>query len=122
MMTGGRILHHLKQRLPHKQNTVILGGFQAAGTRGRALHDGAHSIRIHGQDISVRAAVESVPGLSGHADRSGLLRWLRDLDQPKAVFLVHGEVDSAEAFASLLRSERNWTVHVPGLSETHNLA
>ena len=122
MMTGGRILHHLKQRLPHEWNTIVLGGFQAAGTRGRALHDGSQSIRIHGQDIPVRAAVESVPGLSGHADRSGLLRWLRDLKPPKGVFLVHGEVESAEAFASLLRAERNWTVHIPGLGETHNLA
>jgi metallo-beta-lactamase family protein len=121
MMTGGRILHHLKQRLPHERNTIILGGFQAAGTRGRALQGGSQSIRVHGQDIPVRAAVESVPGLSGHADGRGLLRWLSGLNGPKATFLVHGEVESAEAFAGVLRLDRNWTVHVPALGETHLL-
>ena len=91
MMTAGRILHHLKQRLPSQNNTVVLGGFMAEGTRGRQLQDHSRFIRIHGQDVAVRAAIESVPGLSGHADRSGLLRWLKPLPTPKQVFLVHGE-------------------------------
>src|SRR5690606_28348038 len=69
MMTGGRILHHLKQRLPSPKNTVVLGGYMAMGTRGRLLQDGAPFLRMHGQEIPVRAAVENVPGLSGHADR-----------------------------------------------------
>ena len=84
MMTGGRILHHLKQRLPSDRNTVVLGGFQADGTRGRLLQDGARWIRIHGHDVPVRAAIETVPGLSGHADRAALLRWLEPLKPPKA--------------------------------------
>jgi metallo-beta-lactamase family protein len=121
MMTGGRILHHLKQRLPHERNTVILGGFQAAGTRGRSLQDGAKSIRIHGKDVKVRAAVEQVPGLSGHADRGGLQRWLDPLKSLRGVFLVHGEVPSAESFAQTLRAKRGWSVHVPELGQTHEL-
>jgi metallo-beta-lactamase family protein len=121
MMTGGRILHHLKQRLPSSRHTVVLGGFQAAGTRGRQLQDGADRLRLHGRDVPVRAALESVPGLSGHADRSDLLRWLKPLRQPRAVFLVHGEPESAEALAATLRSERGWTVHLPALGESHEL-
>jgi metallo-beta-lactamase family protein len=122
MMTGGRILHHLKQRLPSARNTVILGGFQAEGTRGRTLQDGAKWLRIHGQDVPVRAAIEEVPGLSGHADRSALLRWLGPLQRPKAVFLVHGEKPSADALAETLRQQRGWTVHTPALGESHELA
>jgi metallo-beta-lactamase family protein len=121
MMTGGRILHHLKQRLPSSRNTVVLGGFQSEGTRGRLLQDGAKWVRIHGRDVPVRAAIDDVPGLSGHADRSGLLRWLEPLEQPKAVFLVHGEVSSAEALAETLRNERSWSIHIPALGESHEL-
>jgi metallo-beta-lactamase family protein len=122
MMTGGRILHHLKQRLPQARNTIVLGGFQAAGTRGRSLQDGAKRIRIHGKDVKVLAAVEQVPGLSGHADRGGLLRWLEALKSVKNVFLVHGEVPSAESFAQTLRAQRGWNVHVPDLGQTQELA
>jgi metallo-beta-lactamase family protein len=119
MMTGGRILHHLKHRLPDSRNTVILGGFQAAGTRGRSLQDGAKWIRIHGHDVPVRAAIEAIPGLSGHADRSALLRWLQPLKPPRAVFLVHGEVPSAEALRDALNSQRGWTVHTPALGSVY---
>lgn len=121
MMTGGRILHHLKQRLPSSRNTVILGGFQAEGTRGRQLKEGAQFIRIHGQDVPVRAAIEEVPGLSGHADRAGLLRWLQPLKQPKGVFLVHGEMPSAESLAATLQTERGWRIDIPALGATHTL-
>jgi metallo-beta-lactamase family protein len=121
MMTGGRILHHLKQRLPHERTTVVLGGFQAVGTRGRSLQDGAKWIRIHGHDVSVHAAIEQVPGLSGHADRAGLLRWLEPLKSLRGVFLVHGEVPCAESLAQTLRAQRGWNVHVPDLGQTHSL-
>lgn len=122
MMTGGRIVHHLKHRLPDSRNTVVLGGFMAEGTRGRILQDGARRLRMHGRDVPVRAAVESVPGLSGHADRSGLLRWLSRLPQPKAVYLVHGESNIAAALAQTLRNERGWIVHRPTLGEIHELS
>ena len=121
MMTGGRIIHHLKQRLPDAKNTIALGGYMAVGTRGRQLENGAKWIRIHGQDVAVRAAVEKIPGLSGHADRTDLLRWLGPLPKPRRVFLVHGEPDSAAALGDTLRAERDWAVHIPKLGESHEL-
>ncbi len=122
MMTAGRILHHLKRRLPDKRNTVVLGGYMAVGTRGRALEQGAPTIRMHGIDVPVHAAVEKVPGLSGHADRGGLLRWLGGLkNDPQHVFLTHGEPDSAEAFADTLQAERGWRPIVPDLGDVHTL-
>lgn len=122
MMTAGRILHHLKQRLPEKRTTVILGGYMAVGTRGRRLENGEPTLRIHGVDVPVNAAVEKVPGLSGHADRSGLLRWLDHLQHPpKQTFLTHGEPDAAAALAKTLREQRKWSVHVPGMDESHEL-
>jgi len=121
MMTGGRIVHHLKQRLPDKKNTIVLGGYMAYGTRGRRIQDGDETIRMHGVEVPVRAAVESVPGLSGHADRSGLLRWSADLPKPRRVFLTHGEPDSSEAFADELRNSRGWEVVLPELGDTHDL-
>jgi metallo-beta-lactamase family protein len=121
MMVGGRILHHLKNRLPDPKNTVVIGGFQAEGTRGRALQDGARTMRIHGQDIPVRAAVVEMSELSGHADRGELLRWLQPLPSPKKVFLTHGELASANAFADKLRQERNWNCVVPRMGEPFEL-
>ncbi|MGI9456271.1 MAG: MBL fold metallo-hydrolase RNA specificity domain-containing protein [Aeoliella sp.] len=122
MMTAGRILHHLKRRLPGKQNTVILGGYMAVGTRGRRLQEGADTLRMHGIDVPVKAAIEKVPGLSGHADRSGLLKWLGGMkSDPKQIYLTHGEPDSAEAFADTLKKERGWKVAVPDLGESHTL-
>ncbi len=122
MMTAGRIVHHLKKRLPDPKTTVILGGYMAVGTRGRRLEEGAKTLRMHGQDIVVNAAVEKVPGLSGHADRAGLLRWLEGLvEPPKQTFLTHGEPDAAAALADTLRKEKNWKVTVPGRDEWHEL-
>jgi metallo-beta-lactamase family protein len=121
MMIGGRILHHLKQRLPDPKNTIVIGGFQAEGTRGRALQDGARTVRIHGQDIPVRAAVVEMSELSGHADRGELLRWLQPLPTPKKVFLTHGELVSANAFADRLREERQWDCVVPRMGEAFDL-
>lgn len=121
MMTGGRIVHHLKQRLPSPKNTVVLGGYMAVGTRGRQLQEGAKFIRMHGQDVPARAAVESVSGLSGHADRSDLLRWLQPLNDPRRVFLVHGEPESSDALAETLRRDRGWDVLCPEMGETVSL-
>jgi metallo-beta-lactamase family protein len=121
MMDAGRILHHLQHRLPSARNTVVIGGYMAEGTRGRQLQNHARFLRIHGHDVPVRAAIETVPGLSGHADRSGLLRWLSPLAKPKRAFLVHGEVPSAEALGATLRAERGWDVVVPALGECHEL-
>jgi metallo-beta-lactamase family protein len=121
MMTGGRILHHLKQRLGNERNTILLGGFQAEGTRGRDLEDGAPFIRMHGREVAVKAAIERVSGLSGHADRGELLRWLAKMPAPRQTFLTHGEKDASEAFAANLRDERHWAVTVPKLGEAFEL-
>lgn len=122
MMTAGRIVHHLKKRLPDPKTTVILGGYMAAGTRGRRLEQGENPIRMHGQEIQVKAAIEKVPGLSGHADRDGLLRWLEHIKTPpKQTFLTHGEPDSAAALADTLRGEKGWKVTVPQMEEWHEL-
>ena len=122
MMTGGRILHHLKQRLPDPKNTILLGGFMAAGTRGRLLQDGAKSLRIHGIDVPVNATVEKVSSLSGHAGRSELLRWLKPLADPRRVFLTHGELSGATSLADELRKTRGWNTSIPKLGESVELA
>lgn len=123
MMTAGRILHHLKQRLPNPRNTIILGGFMAEGTRGRSLEEGATTLRIHGLDVPVRAAIEKIPGLSGHADRSELLRWLKGLKTaPRQVFLTHGEIEGSTALAEAIRQKYDWQVTIPALGDSHELA
>ena len=121
MMTGGRILFHLKRRLPEAKNSIVLGGFMARGTRARALQEGATTLRIHGRDIPVRAHVESLSALSGHAGRSELLRWLALLKPPKLTFLTHGEPDGSESLAKTLREDREWKVEIPELGDTFDL-
>lgn len=122
MMTGGRILFHLKRRLPDPKNTILLGGYMAAGTRGRDLQSGRPTIRIHGQDVPVRAAIDNISGLSGHAGRSELLRWLKDLPKPKKTFITHGEPDSAASFAEALRDQLHFgDVVVPQLGDSFEL-
>jgi metallo-beta-lactamase family protein len=113
MATGGRILHHLAHRLPDTRTTVLLVGFQAAGTRGRALQAGAASVRIHGRDVPVRARVESLDGLSAHADRAELLRWLRGFESPPdQVYVVHGEAAAAAALTAAISEELRWRAGV----------
>lgn len=122
MATGGRVLHHLKNRLPDPRTTVLLVGFQAAGTRGRSLLQGAATLRIHGEDVPVRAHVESVSGFSAHADRSELARWVRTSPRrPEAVFCVHGEPTALAAARETLQAE-GWRAIVPRHLEEHDLA
>lgn len=119
MMVGGRILHHMRQRLPEPRNTILLGGFMAEGTRGRQLQNGAKYLRIHGRDVPVRAQVREMSSLSGHAGRGELLRWLSAIHvAPQRVFLTHGEKEGAVALADELRTSRGWNTHVPRLGET----
>ncbi len=111
MATGGRILHHMKLRLPDRRTTVLLVGFQAAGTRGRQLQDGAKEVRIHGQQIPVRATVEVLHGLSAHADQNELLRWLKGFENPpKGTYLVHGEPEGTATLANAVTEELGWPV------------
>jgi len=118
MLAGGRILHHLKRLLPDPRHTIALVGYQAAGTRGRAMQEGEKTIRIHGEDVPVRARVEDLCGFSGHADAGEMLRWLSLATRPPGtVFLTHGEPAAASALAERLRSERRLTVRIPRLGE-----
>ena len=123
MMVGGRILHHLKKRLPDKRNTILLGGYMAYGTRGRRLQDGEETIRIHGQDVTVAATVEKVSGLSGHADRDELLRWLSPYSDapPQRTFITHGELDRATALRDALAQRWDKEVLVPQLGQSFEL-
>ena len=117
MMNGGRILHHLARRLPDPKTTVLVAGFQAIGTRGRSLIDGAKFLRIHGRDIPVKAAVRRVDALSGHADRREIGRWLGSMPAPKRTFLVHGEPVAARGMAEFLQDTRGWAAHIPTIGE-----
>ena len=121
MMVGGRILHHLKRRLPDPDNTVVLGGYMAPGTRGRLLADGARTLRIHGFDVPVRAAVAEVSSLSGHAGQGELMRWLAKLPAPRRTMLTHGEKHCSLALAEKLRGERGWDVVLPRMGESFDL-
>jgi metallo-beta-lactamase family protein len=113
MATGGRILHHLRRRLPDPSATVLLAGFQAAGTRGRALLDGAREVRVHGEQVPVRARVVAIDGLSAHADRDDLLRWARGFTtRPRRAWVVHGEPQPADSFAAALRAGLGWDARV----------
>jgi metallo-beta-lactamase family protein len=117
MMTGGRVLHHLRRLLPDGKNLLVLAGYQAAGTRGRSLQDGARFIRMHGQDIPVRARFIQIEGLSAHADSADLVRWLQSAQVlPANAFLVHGEPPALAALSSRL-SAMGIDVHVPKLND-----
>ena len=110
MATGGRILHHLSLRLDDPRTTVLLVGFQSAGTRGRLLKDGATELRMFGQLVPVRATVETLDAMSAHAGQDELLRWLSGFTKPpRATYLVHGEPAAAAGLETQLR-RRGWTV------------
>ncbi|MCK4515924.1 MAG: hypothetical protein KAU31_11740, partial [Spirochaetaceae bacterium] len=122
MLTGGRIMHHLMQRLPDKNTTVALVGYMAIGTRGRLLAEGATELRIHKQVVKVNAEVITMHGLSGHADFYEILHWLEPVTKaPTRVFVTHGELDQAEAMAGHLKEKRGWNCHIPKLGETVEL-
>jgi len=114
MATGGRVIHHLKVFAPDHRNTILFAGFQAAGTRGQAMLDGAETIRIHGLDIPVRAEVRRLDSLSAHADQGDLIRWAGALQRaPQRVFLTHGEPIGADLLRRGLKDSLGWDVHVP---------
>ncbi len=121
MCNAGRILHHLAQNLPRRQSSVLITGFQAQGTLGRRLVDGAGEIRLFGQRVPVKARLYTIGGLSAHADRAGLLGWLKAFKAPPGrTFVVHGEHETALAFAEQIRASLKWpNVTVPGRGDVH---
>lgn len=113
MATGGRVVHHLANMLPNPKNTVILVGYQAVGSRGRLLDEGATEIKIHGEVIPVRAHVTNVESFSVHADTNELIAWLKQAKKPKKAFVVHGEVEGQENMQQRLTNELGWDVVIP---------
>jgi metallo-beta-lactamase family protein len=113
MATGGRVVHHLERFLPDPKNSVALVGFQAAGTRGRSLIEGADVVKIHGHYVRVRAEIADLTGFSVHADRSELLDWVSSADrEPSTVYVVHGEEQATQSLASGITAN-DWTAVVP---------
>jgi metallo-beta-lactamase family protein len=123
MLSGGRILHHCRVRLPKPENTLLITGYQAAGTLGRALLDGASTVRIHKGELPVLAEIRDLKGLSGHADGGELLRWLSGVKgKPQAVFVTHGEPEAADALAGRITRERGFVARVPAMGQAFDLA
>jgi metallo-beta-lactamase family protein len=123
MATGGRVLHHLAQRLPDPRNIVLLPGFQAEGTRGRALLEGAKTVRIHGSDVPVRAEIVEMRQFSAHAGQDEILRWLKGFQAPpRETFLVHGEPPAATTLKALLETRLNWRVAIAKYLDTQTLS
>jgi metallo-beta-lactamase family protein len=122
MATGGRVLHHLKYRLPHEQNTVLFVGYQSVGTRGRRLLEGEKEIPIHGERVPVRAALMQVSGFSAHADWQETLEWMKGFTAPPTqTLLVHGEPAALASLAERVKA-RGWNTGVPKHLETVELA
>jgi len=113
MAAGGRVVHHLAHRLPDARNTILLVGFQASGTRGRQLQSGASAVKMYGADVPIRARIESMENLSGHADYEEILRWLGYFPHPpRKTFLVHGEPPASRALQEKIQQHLHWTVEI----------
>lgn len=122
MATGGRVLHHIKAFGRDPRNTILFAGFQAPGTRGRALVDGMREVKIHGDWIEIRAEVADLTMLSAHADSNELLRWAGGFEaRPKKTFVVHGEPPSSAALRDRIEAELGWECIIPRLGETFEL-
>ncbi|EGD55266.1 MBL fold metallo-hydrolase RNA specificity domain-containing protein [Gordonia neofelifaecis] len=122
MATGGRVLHHLAAFAGGAQHTIVLVGYQAVGTRGRSLADGARYLKLYGEWIPVRARVEDLHMLSAHADADELVRWMRGFDTaPRRTFLVHGEPNAIESMRHRLDHDLGWRTGVPNQNQTFDL-
>ena len=119
MATGGRVLHHLRSGLPRPENTVLFVGFQAAGTRGRQLIEGARTVRIQGTDVPVNARIAKLNSMSAHADSSEILRWLRQFRRPPTrTFIVHGEPEASAALRQQITTELKWPAEIAQYLQT----
>ena len=123
MLTGGRVLHHLKVFGPREENLILLPGFQAPGTRGAAIAEGADEVKVHGHRLPVRAEVVQLSILSAHADQAGLLAWLgRAAAPPRGVFLVHGEPAALDTLRRCVKEQLRFPVRVADHAETVQLS
>ena len=122
MCTGGRIKHHLVNNISRPEATILFIGYQAIGTLGRQIVDGAKSVRILGVFHSVRARIAQIGGFSAHADRNDLVRWLSTITpNPRRIFVMHGEENAVKKFARFLKEEKSLSVVVPHYGQTVSL-
>ncbi len=122
MVTGGRVLTYLQQYIDEPTTTVLLVGFQAEGTRGRQLLEGAHEVRFFGKYYPVRASIKMIESLSAHADQDDLLNWMGSIKNiPEKVYLIHGEPAVLDAFRTKIKSIFNWNVSIPKLNDSEEL-
>jgi metallo-beta-lactamase family protein len=122
MATGGRIMHHLANRLPKNDTIVLLTGYQAEGTLGRVLLEGAKHVGIHGAQVEVKARVKTLNSYSGHGDQSEIMDWLKTMPAPpKKIFLTHGEDNARIALKAKIEAELKWEVIMPHLGQSFNL-
>lgn len=121
MCEGGRIRHHLKHNLWRSECSVVFVGYQAHGTLGRKIVDGAKMVNVLGEDVLVRAGIHTINGFSAHAGREGLIEWLSEFDNSPSIYIVHGEDEAAESFAGLIKEKYGYSTHRPGDGETVEL-
>ena len=122
MCDAGRVRHHLKHNLWRPESMVLFVGYQAVGTLGRTLVDGAKSVKLFNETIQVEAEIDTLPGISGHADKNGLIAWLQGFrEKPKFVFVNHGDADAAEAFTNCLNREMGYRAFAPYSGATFDL-
>ena len=119
MCTAGRIKHHLKHNLWRKESSIVFVGYQAQGTLGRRIKEGEKVVKIFGEEIQVNAKICSLEGFSGHADREGIIRWIKSFkNKPKKIFVVHGEGEATEEISRKIEEELKIRTHIPELGET----
>jgi metallo-beta-lactamase family protein len=121
MATGGRVVHHLQQLLPDPKNTIMLVGFQAAGTRGRSLEEGQKQLKMYGQWIPVNAHIAKIASFSVHADATELVDWLKPIPRPQQVFVVHGEPDGQRGLKERLENQLGWYVTIPKIGQVFTI-
>jgi len=122
MVTGGRVLTYLQQLIDEPSTTVLLVGYQAEGTRGRQLLDGAHEIRFFGKYYPVKATIKNIDSLSAHADQHDLINWMRNIKNvPECVYLIHGEPTALDAFRVKIKNTYNWNVKIPKLTDVDEI-
>ena len=118
MMSGGPVMEYFKSWADDKKNMIIFVGYQAEGTRGRQLQDGANEIRFFGKNYSVKASIRSIESLSAHADQNDLINWMGNIKNiPEKVYLIHGESAALDAFRVKIKATYRWNVTIPKLTD-----